>query len=224
MYMMVLWKPLSTCGWIFGLVYVRLDCWISRNTLPWHISVQLVTAQQNEMLFWLAGMNYVKIRTHCRAQNLMTQHGETWNCVFEAELKMDTSQTVGCWIFDNVDNINFTFFDRIAKHGIICITDTFLGIQYLEKFCLKYHRLNLWSLLTPPGPADSLWLKAETARVFMVSFRYKCAMFNISVKVCRNVKKSNFKPDEEKPDTYQFWGTPATRSFVNLLAAKWHIK
>ena len=49
-----------------------------------------MTAQQNEMLFWLAGMNYVKIRTHCRAQNLMTQHGETWNCVFEAELKMDT--------------------------------------------------------------------------------------------------------------------------------------
>ena len=32
-----------------------------------HISAQLVSAQQNEMLLRLAGMNYVKIRTHCKA-------------------------------------------------------------------------------------------------------------------------------------------------------------
>ena len=33
--------------------------------------------------------------------------------------------------FDNVGNITFTFFDRIAKDGIICIIDI-LSIQHLE--------------------------------------------------------------------------------------------
>ena len=59
----------------------------------------------------------------------MAQHGKTRDYVVEAELKMDASQTVDltvdCWLFDNVDNITFTFFDRIAKHGNNCITDTF---------------------------------------------------------------------------------------------------
>ena len=50
--------------------------------------------KQNEMLLWLAGTNYVKIRTHCEAQHLMAQHGETRIDVFEAELNMDASQTV----------------------------------------------------------------------------------------------------------------------------------
>ena len=39
-------------------------------------------------------MNYVKIRTHCKAKHLMAQHGELRNYVLEAELKMDASQTV----------------------------------------------------------------------------------------------------------------------------------
>ena len=50
--------------------------------------------KQNEMLLWLAGTNYVIIRTHCEAQHLMAQHGETRIDVFQAELKMDASQTV----------------------------------------------------------------------------------------------------------------------------------
>ena len=48
------------------LVHARLNCWISRNTLPWDIVAQLVSAQ-NEMLLWLAEMNYVKIQIHCKA-------------------------------------------------------------------------------------------------------------------------------------------------------------
>ena len=49
------------------LVHARLDCWISRNTLPWHIVAQLVSAKDATLL-WLAWMNYcVKIRTHCKA-------------------------------------------------------------------------------------------------------------------------------------------------------------
>ena len=43
------------------LLHARLECWNSRNTLPWHIIALLVSAQQNEMLLWLAWMNYVKI-------------------------------------------------------------------------------------------------------------------------------------------------------------------
>ena len=38
------------------------------------------------------------------------QHCETRNYILEAELKMDASQTVDCCLFDNVDNITFTFF------------------------------------------------------------------------------------------------------------------
>ena len=38
-------------------------------------------------------MNFVKIRTHCKAYYL-AQHGEMRNSVLEAELKMDASQTV----------------------------------------------------------------------------------------------------------------------------------
>ena len=49
------------------LVHARLGCWISRNTLPWHIVAQLVSAKDVTLL-WLVGMNYyVKIRTHCKA-------------------------------------------------------------------------------------------------------------------------------------------------------------
>ena len=82
------------------LVHARLGCWISRNTLPWHIVTQLVSAQI-EALLRLAGMNYVKIRTHCKAENLMAQNGETRNCTLEVELKIDANQTVkeqNCWV------------------------------------------------------------------------------------------------------------------------------
>ena len=48
---------------------------------------------QSKMLLWLAGMNYVKIQTHCEAYYL-AQRGEMKNYVLEAELKMDASQTV----------------------------------------------------------------------------------------------------------------------------------
>ena len=75
------------------LVHARLGCWISKNTLPWHIVTQLVSAQI-EALVWLAGINYVKIQTHCKAENLMAQNGETRNYTLEAELKMDANQTV----------------------------------------------------------------------------------------------------------------------------------
>ena len=61
----------------------RLDCWTlsqnCRKTLPWHTVAQLVSAQ-NETL-WLARMNYVKIRTHWKAQ-----HGKTRIYVLEADV------------------------------------------------------------------------------------------------------------------------------------------
>ena len=42
--------------WVVGLAEIQfLD-----------IVAQLVSAQ-NQVLLWLAGMNYVKIRTHCKA-------------------------------------------------------------------------------------------------------------------------------------------------------------
>ena len=62
----------------------------------------------------------------------------------------------------------------------------------------------------------------------MVLFWYKCAMFNISVNQSQfalfmvNLKKSNFKSDEEKPDTNTFWRTLAnelitfTWSFISI--------
>ena len=62
---MVLWKLLNICGWIFARLG-RLSCWISRNTLLWHITAQLVSAQQNETLLWLVGMNYVKFKPIAR--------------------------------------------------------------------------------------------------------------------------------------------------------------
>ena len=49
---------------------------------------------QNEMLLWLAGMNCVEIRTHCKAKHLMAQHGETRIYMLEVELKMDASKKV----------------------------------------------------------------------------------------------------------------------------------
>ena len=68
--------------WVVGLAEIQfLD-----------IVAQLVSAQ-NQVLLWLAGMNYVKIRTHCKAYYL-AQHGETRNYGLETELKMDASQTV----------------------------------------------------------------------------------------------------------------------------------
>ena len=89
---MVKWKLLGEY-----LVHTRLDCWIllqnCRNILPWHTVAQLVSAQK-ETLLWLAGMNYGKIRSHCKALHLMTQHGETRIYVLETELKMEASQTV----------------------------------------------------------------------------------------------------------------------------------
>ena len=36
----------------------------------------------------------MKIRTHCNAEHLMAQHGETRIYVLEVELKMDARQTV----------------------------------------------------------------------------------------------------------------------------------
>ena len=42
--------------WIVGLAEIHFH---------WHIVAQLVTAQ-NEILLWLEGMNYVKIRAHCK--------------------------------------------------------------------------------------------------------------------------------------------------------------
>ena len=66
----------------------------------------------------------------------MAQHCVTRNYVLEAELKIDASQTVDCWLFDNVDNVTFTFFNRIAKHGIICVTGTF-SVSYIWKMLSK---------------------------------------------------------------------------------------
>ena len=42
---------------------------------------------------WLAGINYVKIRTNCKAKHLMAQHGERRIYILKVELKMDASQT-----------------------------------------------------------------------------------------------------------------------------------
>ena len=36
----------------------------------------------------------MKIGTHCKTKHIVAQHGETGNYLLEAELKMDTSQTV----------------------------------------------------------------------------------------------------------------------------------
>ena len=47
---------------------------------------------QNETLFWLAGMKYVKIGTYCKAEHLKSQHGETRIYVLQAELKMDAGE------------------------------------------------------------------------------------------------------------------------------------
>ena len=43
---------------------------------------------------WLAGINYVKIRTNCKAKHLMAQmaqHGERRIYILKAELKMGAS-------------------------------------------------------------------------------------------------------------------------------------
>ena len=96
--MMVLWKLLNTCGWLFGAF--KICCGIysqtqnCRNSLPWHTVDQLVMNAQNEMLLWLAVMDFVKIWTHCKAKHLMAQHDETRIYMLKAELKMDASQTV----------------------------------------------------------------------------------------------------------------------------------
>ena len=58
------------------LVHARLGCWISINTLPWHIVAQLVSAQ-NETLSWLAEMNYVKCENMNPLQSL-TFDGLEW--------------------------------------------------------------------------------------------------------------------------------------------------
>ena len=41
-------------------MHARLGSWISRNAVPWHTVVQLVSVQ-NETLLWLVGMNYAKM-------------------------------------------------------------------------------------------------------------------------------------------------------------------
>ena len=55
----------------------------------------------------------------------MAQHGETRNYVLEAELKMDASKTLTVDFLTMLTISVSLFFDRIAKHGIICVTDTF---------------------------------------------------------------------------------------------------
>ena len=54
---------------------------------------QLVSAQ-NETLLCLVGMKYAKIRSHCKAEHLMDQHGETRIYVLKAELKIDADKIV----------------------------------------------------------------------------------------------------------------------------------
>ena len=57
---------------------------------------------------------------------MIAQHGETRNYVLEAELKMDASKTLTVDFLTMLTISVSLFFDRIAKHGIICVTDTFL--------------------------------------------------------------------------------------------------
>ena len=53
--------PVETVKYVCEyLVHARLCIWISRNTLPWHIVAQLVSAQI-ETLLWLVVINYGKI-------------------------------------------------------------------------------------------------------------------------------------------------------------------
>ena len=56
---------------------------------------------------------------------MIAQHGETRNYVLEAELKMDASKTLTVDFLTMLTISVSLFFDRIAKHGIICVTDTF---------------------------------------------------------------------------------------------------
>ena len=57
---------------------------------------------------------------------MIAQHGETRNYVLEAELNMDASKTLTVDFLTMLTISVSLFFDRIAKHGIICVTDTFL--------------------------------------------------------------------------------------------------
>ena len=88
-----------------NLVHATFDCWILsqnwRNTLTWHTFDKLVESAWNGMLMWLAGINYVKVRTRCKAQHLMAHHGKVRIYIIKVELKMDASQTVKewkCWV------------------------------------------------------------------------------------------------------------------------------
>ena len=62
--------PIETVEYIWVNIWCIID-WISsqncRNTFPLHAVDQLVRSAKNETLLWLAGMKYVKIRTHCKA-------------------------------------------------------------------------------------------------------------------------------------------------------------
>ena len=55
------------------LVHATLDCWISRNTLPWYIVAQLVGAQ-NETL--MAGRD--ELRENTNPLQGLTFEGITW--------------------------------------------------------------------------------------------------------------------------------------------------
>ena len=72
------------------LVHATLDCWIllqnCKNTLPWCTVDQLVKSAENGTLYWLEGINCVKIRTHCKTLHLMAQHGERRIYILKVEL------------------------------------------------------------------------------------------------------------------------------------------
>ena len=72
MWMMILWRRVLC--WINVCehsMHARLEYWIwsqnCRNTLLWYecSTSESTLWKTNEMLLWLVGMNYVKIRTHC---------------------------------------------------------------------------------------------------------------------------------------------------------------
>ena len=128
--MMALWKPLNTCGWIFGLVHSRLYCWISKKytSLEYYCST-IASAQQNETLLLLAEMNYVKIQIKIWWHNMVRQ-GIMY-------LKQNRK-----WILARLFTVDFLamltislslFFDRIAKQTWYYLRNWhILSIQYLE--------------------------------------------------------------------------------------------
>ena len=84
-------NPIETVDYILVNISCMID-WIlwqnGRNTLPLHVVDHLVRSVENEMIMWLAGIKFVKVKY------LIVQDGETRICLLEAELKIDASQTV----------------------------------------------------------------------------------------------------------------------------------